>query len=114
MSRRVLVVDDDPLVLDVIASMLADLGCDVVTADGGMDALEKLNIDANIDVLITDINMPGVNGYELVHAVRRHYPGLRVLVCSGYAEPEQGVPLVRKPYTQDKLASVMARTTGLR
>jgi CheY-like chemotaxis protein len=60
MSRRVLVVDDDPLMLDVTAAMLEDLGCDVVTADAGPTALEKLAADERIEVLITDINMPGM------------------------------------------------------
>ena len=63
MSRVVLVVDDEAMVLDVTASMLEDLGCEVVTARGGNDALRKLTRDARIEVLITDINMPGMDGY---------------------------------------------------
>ena len=58
MSRVVLLVDDDPLVLDVAASMLEDIGCEVVTTAGGAEALEKLSGDERIEVLITDINMP--------------------------------------------------------
>ena len=65
MSRVVLVVDDEPMVLDVTASMLEDLGCEVVTAHGGNDALSKLSADDRIEVLITDINMPDMDGYEL-------------------------------------------------
>jgi CheY-like chemotaxis protein len=60
-GRTVLVVDDDPLVLEVTA----DLGCEVVTAASGMDALERLSENANIEILVTDLNMPGMNGYEL-------------------------------------------------
>ena len=58
MSRVVLVVDDEAMVLDVTASMLEDLGCEVVTARGGNDALRRLSMDGRIEVLITDINMP--------------------------------------------------------
>ena len=49
----------------VTADMLKDLGCEVVTAASGMDALERLSENANVDVLITDLNMPGMDGYEL-------------------------------------------------
>ncbi len=114
MSRRVLVVDDDHLVQEVTASMLTDLGYDVVTADSGMDAIAKLDADDRIEVLITDINMPGVNGYELADTAQRHHPRLRILVCSGYVEPEKSVPLIRKPFTQEELAQALARTTALR
>ena len=65
MARTVLVVDDDPLVLEVTADMLRDLGCGVVTAPSGMDALDRLSENANIEILVTDLNMPGMNGYEL-------------------------------------------------
>jgi two-component system cell cycle response regulator CpdR len=55
MSRVVLVVDDEPLVLDVTASMLEDLGCEVVTAAGANEALKKLKTDPRIEILMTDI-----------------------------------------------------------
>ena len=64
-ARVVLVVDDEPLVREVTASMLEDLGCEVVNAASGNDALEKLSGDRRIEILITDINMPGMGGYEL-------------------------------------------------
>jgi two-component system cell cycle response regulator CpdR len=113
MSRRVLVVDDDPLVLDVTASMLEDLGCEVVTADAGPAALEKLAADERIEVLITDIQMPGMDGYELIEKARERRPQLRVLACSGRPSFERGLPLIRKPFTRDGLARAMAKTTGL-
>jgi two-component system, cell cycle response regulator CpdR len=113
MSRRVLVVDDDPLMLDVTAATLEDLGCDVVTADAGPVALEKLAADERIEVLITDIQMPGMDGYELIEKARHRRPQLRVLACSGHPTFERGLPLIRKPFTQDRLARAMAKTTGL-
>ena len=57
-ARVVLVVDDDPEVLDVLAAMLEDLGCEVVTATGPQEALEKLGADPRAEVLFTDIEMP--------------------------------------------------------
>ena len=60
MSHTVLVVDDDPAVLDVIIGMLEDLGCEVVSAQSGPDALDRLEQYKEISILITDINMPGI------------------------------------------------------
>jgi two-component system, cell cycle response regulator CpdR len=113
MARVVLVVDDEPLILDLTSSMLEDLGCEVVTAECGTAALEKLATDGRIEVLITDIQMPGMDGYELVAKAQRERPALRVIVCSGQADSKNGLPLIRKPFTQQDLARTMARTTGL-
>ena len=71
MPRLVLVVDDEPLVLDVTAAMLEDLGCEVITAASGNDALHKLSMNGRIEILITDINMPGMHGYELAEKAKR-------------------------------------------
>jgi CheY-like chemotaxis protein len=71
MARTVLVVDDEPWVLDVTALMLKDFGCQVVIAADAFDALVKLAVDQAIEILITDINMPGMNGYELAESVRK-------------------------------------------
>jgi two-component system, cell cycle response regulator CpdR len=68
MGRVVLVVDDDPAVLEVIANMLEDLGCEVISSTNGTDALALLAKDRRVEILITDINMPGIAGYELEHA----------------------------------------------
>ena len=62
---RVLVVDDEYLVVLVTASMLEDLGCDVETASDATEALSKLGNDPQIDALITDVNMPGLSGMAL-------------------------------------------------
>jgi two-component system cell cycle response regulator CpdR len=58
MSHTVLVVDDDPGVLDVMVDMLEELGCKVVSAHSGTDALDRLRQNQDISILITDINMP--------------------------------------------------------
>ena len=65
MGRKVLVVDDEPLVLDVVATMLEELGCDVETAHTGADALNRLGSEEHIDILLADINMPGLDGRKL-------------------------------------------------
>jgi predicted DNA-binding ribbon-helix-helix protein len=60
-ARRVLVVDDDPLLVGLTAEMLAELGCDVRTARSGIEALDRLAGDQKIEILITDIDMPGMS-----------------------------------------------------
>ena len=115
MSHRVLVVDDEPLVLELTASMLAELGCDVITADDGMEALAKIDEDDSIEVMITDINMPGMNGFELADTAQRRHPRLRILVCSGspfFIENlppslQQQVAFLQKPFVPKMLADAV-------
>ena len=71
LARVVLVVDDEPLVREITEIMLIDLGCEVVTAGDAKEALEKLATDIRIEILITDINMPGMDGCELAAAAVR-------------------------------------------
>jgi CheY-like chemotaxis protein len=113
MTRIVLVVDDKPLVLEVIAAMLEDMGCEVVTAATATEALEKLAADRRITILITDINMPGMSGYELAEAASRDRRGLHVIVLSGRETDGHGFPIIRKPFAQDDLRRTMQHTTGL-
>jgi two-component system cell cycle response regulator CpdR len=111
MARTVLVVDDEPLVLEVIATMLEDLGCRVVTATTAIEALSKLS--AEISILITDVNMPGMSGYELAETASRKRSGLQVIVLSGRETDGHGFPILRKPFAQEDLQRTMRHTTGL-
>jgi CheY-like chemotaxis protein len=109
-ARTVLVVDDDPLVLEVTADMLKDL---VVTAASGMDAIERLSVNAKIEILVTDLNMPGMDGYELAQRAAATRPGLQVIMLSGREIDGRGWPVVRKPFLEQDLANTMKQTTGL-
>lgn len=113
MSHIVLVVDDDASVLDVIASMLEDLGCEVVCAHSGAEALEVLQANEQISILITDINMPGMDGHELAHRAVRIRPSLKVLQLSGRERRRDAFPMIPKPFTEDDLKRVMQQTTGV-
>jgi PAS domain S-box-containing protein len=112
-AGTVLVVEDDPFVRSHAVRCLHSLGYAVIAAVDGNDALEKLATDARVDVLFTDIVMPGgVNGWQLADLAQRARPGLPVLLTSGYALEtlirhgrSKGESLVlTKPYLKADLA----------
>jgi CheY-like chemotaxis protein len=113
MGRRVLLVDDDVFVLEVIAYMLADLGYDILTSRSGTEALGTIANDQTIEILISDINMPGLAGSELAERARAYRPELKVILVTGGPADSRGFPLLRKPFAQSDLQRVMAETTGL-
>jgi two-component system cell cycle response regulator CpdR len=113
LSRVVLVVDDEPLVREITASMLNDLGCEVLSAANATEALTKLSADRRIEILITDINMPDMNGYALADAAVLMCEGLKVIMLSGREDDGRGFPLIRKPFLWQDLKNTMAQHTGL-
>ncbi len=110
-SLRVMVVDDHPNVLAVAANAMRRRGCNVRTAGGGVEALQLLEVDRDVDLLITDIMMPGMDGGELARRVRAMSPFVRVVYMSGFAEPDlldetladDQATLIFKPFTADQL-----------
>ena len=106
--RRVLVVDDDPLIASSTAAMLEDLGHLVIEAPSGARALDMLRLGAKVDVVVTDHAMPGMTGSELARQIRQHWPSLPIILATGYAElpngEDPGLPRLAKPYLQSELA----------
>ncbi|HEY0523576.1 MAG TPA: response regulator [Stellaceae bacterium] len=95
----VLVVDDDPDVRQYAASVLDEAGYRVLTAADGESALAVVERDDSIDVLFTDVVMPGINGFELARAATAQRPSLKVLFASGYAtDLTPAGQLLKKPY----------------
>ncbi|MBR0875300.1 response regulator [Bradyrhizobium tropiciagri] len=113
MSHTVLVVDDDPEVLFVLVSMLEDIGCKVIAARSGADGLDKLARDDEISILITDINVPGMDGHEFAERATRLRPGLKVLQLSGRKRRRDGFPMIRKSFTEDELKRSRLRSAAL-
>jgi CheY-like chemotaxis protein len=111
MSHTVLVVDDDVDVLDLISSMLEDLGCEVICAHSGPEAWDVLARNESISIPITDINMPAMDGHELAERATRYRPTLKVLQLSG--RERRRFPMLRKPFSEVDLARVMQQTTGV-
>jgi CheY-like chemotaxis protein len=112
-SRVVLVVDDDLEVLEILAVILEDLGCEVVTATRPQEALEKLGADPRVEVLFTDIEMPEMDGYELAKQAQRVRSGLKVIVTSGRAQDRTDLPMVPKPFGSEAIARAMDDAAGL-
>ena len=112
MTRQVLIVDDDELVLELVSDMLADLGCDVRTAASGSEALQVLRESPLVEVLLSDVNMPGIDGKELGKQALEMRPRLHVILLSGGDCAECGFPLIKKPLTEMDIERVMKRTTG--
>jgi two-component system, cell cycle response regulator CpdR len=113
MTRTVLVVDDEPLVLEVIVGMLEDLGCKSLTAATAEKALGQLRRNPQIEILITDVNMPGTNGYDLADQARRMRVGLEVILLSGRETEGHGFSLLQKPFLKADLKRSMEQTSGL-
>ena len=110
---RILAVDDDALISMATVGMLEELGHEVIEAYSGQQALEILQNQADIDVLITDFSMPGMNGVELAQAARQIRPQLAILVATGYADLPAGsdidLPRLGKPYSQEQLSAEIAK-----
>lgn len=73
MGRKILVVDDSPTLVKFVSYSLKSSGYEVIGACDGMDALEKVsNLESEIDLVITDLNMPNIDGYELIATLRKN------------------------------------------
>ena len=112
-QRRILVVEDDPDVRDYASWVLEDCGYAVLTAPDGATALSMLREGMRIDVLFTDIVMPGLDGIEVARRALEQVPGLKVLFMTGYAEKaaekqhflDAATDMISKPFTIDALAN---------
>jgi PAS domain S-box-containing protein len=107
----VLVVEDEDIVRLLVVEVLNDLGYRALEAVDGSSALRILQSAQRIDLLITDIGLPDVNGRQVADAARVKRPNLRILFMTGYAETaassaflEAGMEIVTKPFTMDNLA----------
>jgi CheY-like chemotaxis protein len=108
-GRTILLVEDDAGVRAVTAAALRDLHFTVIEADNGSRALEIIEREPGIDLLFTDIVMPGINGFELGRLARERRPHLPVLYATGYAASysasEKNADVLPKPYREMDLTA---------
>jgi CheY-like chemotaxis protein len=107
-KKTVAVVDDDPMMLDVLSRILQRENFDLLMASGGPEIIQKLSEHAgDIDLLVTDYAMPDMQGRELAEHVRQRFPAVKVLYQTGFSdmlfedrmELEEGAAFLEKPFT---------------
>jgi two-component system cell cycle sensor histidine kinase/response regulator CckA len=118
-SGTVLLVEDEPMVRAVAERALTRHGYRVITADNGEEALEQLGKGEHIDLLISDVVMPGMDGPTVVREARKSRPDLKILFMSGYAEEQlrnsidiENVNFLPKPFSVTELAEAARRAAG--
>ena len=117
-GRRVLVVEDNVDVGTFSTQLLQDLGYETTWAAGAEEALTILAERASaFDAVFSDVVMPGMNGVDLGRAIRRLYPGLPVILTSGYSDvladdTRHGFELLQKPYAVETLSHILRKLTG--
>lgn len=106
----VLVVEDMPQVRATAVRVLEEVGYEVYEAYNGQAALEVLDACPEIDILFSDVRLPGMSGPELAYAARRRRPDLRVVLTSGYVGREdvpEDMPFLSKPWRPQDFASAV-------
>ncbi|WP_409318643.1 PAS domain S-box protein [Pseudomonas sp. KCJK9016] len=111
-GETVVVVEDDPAVRMLVMDLLKELGYRAHEAEDAKGALPLLESDLRVDLLVTDVGLPGMNGRQLAEIARQHRPGLKVLFMTGYAQKaaerqgflEDGMDMVAKPFSIEQLA----------
>ncbi len=117
-AEQILVVDDEPSIRQALSALLQTLGYRTLSAEGGAQALERLRDEAGgVDLILTDMTMPKMTGLELAHQVHAQWPGLPVVLCSGFSDQisaeglrAEGIrEFVHKPFTAAQVAGALRR-----
>lgn len=117
-SVKILLVDDDPVVLGATRLMLQSCGADVVTAEGGAKAIKLYQQLPQFDLVMTDLGMSGVDGVQVVDAVRDQQSDQKIAIISGWSDQEvhrrfaeSGLPdfVIHKPHTRIQLEEILSK-----
>ena len=109
-TETVLAVDDDPIMLELVEDILRPLGYKVLSAASGEEAIEMAALhQEKIDLLLTDVVLPGIKGQELARQLLENYPGVNVLFMSGFLCPSMAHSddeqrfdaFIQKPFVPD-------------
>ncbi len=119
LGEVIFVVEDEPVVRQLIVELLGDLGYRALEAADGPSALRILQSSQKIDLLVSDIGLPGLNGRQLADAARESRPALKILFMTGYAETAAsnnflapGMEIITKPFEMDVLAARIRAILG--
>ena len=110
---KILLVDDDDVSLELLREATQEEGVEIVLAGSGLEALERLS-ETTFDILITDLNMPGMDGLKLLSHARLIYPNILGIIVTGYGSMETAIEAIRggaydyilKPFKIDRIAVV--------
>ena len=113
---KILLVDDDQSILEILADLMAIFGHDYVTAQNGVEAIEKLKHNF-FDIVLTDMIMPDIDGMELLRHIKKNYPNIKVMVVTGYERAFTYTDVIRagasdfisKPFNTDELEAKINR-----
>jgi CheY-like chemotaxis protein len=114
-AEKVLIVDDQPDVLEVTSELFRTLGFEVLSANSGEDALAMLQRTPDLRLMLSDVVMPGMSGIQLAHKAMAVTPALKVILASGYANPAvdkdpsslEGFNFLPKPYRMADLVKML-------
>jgi CheY-like chemotaxis protein len=102
---KILLIDDNELVLETVSGMLSSGGHTIVTASNARDGLARLEAGESVDLVLADLNLPDIDGLEVVHRVRLHWPLLRVGLITG--------SLDQLPRQHDRLDLLLTKPVNL-
>jgi CheY-like chemotaxis protein len=114
-ANMVLVVDDERAIRGLVARILMGLGFTILEARNGLEAVELFgSYHSGIALVVTDVDMPAMDGLEAIDRMRELSPGLRVLVMTGTGRDVNvpGCQLLRKPFTRAQLSEQVGRALG--
>ncbi len=94
-KENIVVVDDDPMVLDAVVELMQDQPMNVISFTDPHDAIEKI-LDLDVSAVVTDIKMPGMTGIELMEEIHEHKPNIPVILMTAYADVDSAVDAVKK------------------
>src|SRR5262245_22194595 len=116
-TAKILVADDEVNLRRVLTAMLKRDGHEVVQASSGMEAMEHIG---DVDVVITDLRMPGADGMEVLRAAAKHHPHVPVIMITAYGSVGQAVEAIKagafdyieKPFEQDAIRVIVEKAIG--
>ncbi|MGP1716765.1 MAG: response regulator [Methylophilus sp.] len=115
---KILVVEDDVDTREILSELLEMQGHDIVAASEAQQALNTLRQQPDIDLLITDISLPGMSGIDLARLAKTTHPELAMMICSGYGEQQfEALPFtvawIQKPLEMDAFLQTIERFSGV-
>lgn len=117
-GKNILVVDDEEILVDILKEYLEEIGCSVMTAADGVEAVKMYQQNTTaVDAVISDLGMPNMNGVEMYNEMKKINPGVKVIISSGYLDrnfrnqmKKNGIiEIVNKPYKFEEIGDVLER-----